>query len=91
MIRPPITTVPIGARHAPSPLNEMAVGTIPAVIATVVMTIGWARLCPASVMAVSLSVPVFISSIAKSISRMEFFDTMPSSIRMPIITGIEIG
>ena len=46
-ISPPITTVPIGARHAPSPppnTPDRAVGTIPAVIATVVITIGCARL-----------------------------------------------
>ena len=29
-------------------VGEIAVGTMPATIATVVMTIGWARLCPAS-------------------------------------------
>ncbi len=43
-IKPPITTVPIGERHWPSPPSESAVGTMPAVIATVVITIGWARL-----------------------------------------------
>jgi hypothetical protein len=45
---------------------------MPAVIATVVITMGWARLCPASTMASNLGLPVAISSMAKSISRIEF-------------------
>src|SRR3546814_15470144 len=48
-IRPPITTTPIGARHAPSPDRDSAVGAMPATTATVVMTIGRARLRPASI------------------------------------------
>ena len=43
-IRPPITVMPIGARQLLSPLIEIAVGNMPATMATVVMTIGWARL-----------------------------------------------
>ena len=48
-IRPPITVTPIGARQLPSPDSDIAIGTMPATIATVVITIGWARLWPASI------------------------------------------
>ena len=41
---PPITVIPIGDRQLPSPVNDSETGTMPATIATVVMTIGWARL-----------------------------------------------
>ena len=47
-IRPPITVTPIGARQLASPLSDKAIGSMPATIATVVMTIGCARLWPAS-------------------------------------------
>jgi hypothetical protein len=47
-MRPPITVIPIGARQLASPVRERAIGSMPATIATVVMTIGCARLCPAS-------------------------------------------
>src|SRR3546814_847118 len=43
-MRPPITVTAIGARQAPSPVSERAVGIMPATIATVVIRIGWARL-----------------------------------------------
>ena len=56
-IRPPITTTPIGARQAPSPDSDKAVGTMPATIATVVITIGCARLRPASSSASILPTP----------------------------------
>ena len=88
---PPITVIPIGARNELSPVSDKAVGTMPAIIAIEVMMIGCARLCPASAMAVILSTPCSISSIAKSMSRIEFFATMPSSMSRPIKTGIEIG
>ena len=62
-ISPPITVTPIGARHDPSPPSDSAVGTMPATIATVVITIGCARLCPASRIASSnVSTPSPISS-----------------------------
>ena len=62
---------------------------MPATIAIVVITIGWARLWPASMIASSFGTPLAISSIVKSSSRIEFLATMPNSIRMPISTGIE--
>ena len=43
-----MTVTPIGARQLASPDRDSAIGSIPATIATVVITIGWARLCPAS-------------------------------------------
>ena len=90
-ISPPITTIPIGARQAPSPDSDRAVGTMPAVIATVVMTIGWARLWPASIIASNLGTPFCISSIAKSIRRIEFLLTIPRSMSTPISTGMDTG
>ena len=89
--RPPITTTAIGARQLASPSRLSAVGTMPATIAIVVITIGWARLWPASMIASFFGTPFAISSIVKSSSRIEFLATMPNSIRMPISTGIEIA
>ena len=62
---------------------------MPATIAIVVITIGWARLWPASMIAVIVSTPLPISSSAKSISRIEFLATMPSSISSPMKTGMD--
>src|SRR6185503_12706411 len=90
-IRPPITVIPIGARQLLSPLIEIAVGSIPATIATVVITIGWARLCPASQIAAFLAMPWFIISTAKSTSRIEFLATIPNSIKIPISTNSDTG
>ena len=70
---------------------EDATRVMPATIATVVITIGWARLCPASQIASFLGIPWFIISTAKSTSRIEFLATMPNSIRMPMRTKSEIG
>ncbi len=64
---------------------------MPATIATVVMTIGCARLCPASQIASFLGIPWFIISTAKSTSRIEFLATIPNSIRMPIRTNSDTG
>ena len=90
-MRPPITVTPIGWRQLLSPLIEMAVGSMPATIATVVITIGWARLCPASQIASFFAIPWFIISTAKSTRRIEFFATMPKSIRIPMRTNSEMG
>ena len=43
-----LRTIQTSARQLLSPDSESAVGNMPATIATVVMTIGCARLCPAS-------------------------------------------
>src|SRR6185437_4213880 len=89
VIRPPITAIAIGARNS-SP-TAMATGSMPATMATVVMTMGRARLWPDSRMAVSRSLPARISSIAKSTSRMAFLATIPISIRKPIMTPSDRG
>jgi len=44
VIRPPITATAIGWRNEVSPPRPMATGNMPAIMATVVMTIGRARL-----------------------------------------------
>jgi len=64
---------------------------MPAIMATVVITMGRARLCPASRMASSRGLPARISSIAKSTSKIEFFATIPISISNPMTTDIENG
>ena len=86
VMRPPITAIPIGARNS---WMLSATGNMPATIATVVMMIGRARLCPASTKASKRSLPLRISSIAKSTNKIEFLPTIPISIRKPITTGIE--
>src|SRR6185503_7266402 len=47
VIKPPITATAIGPRKELSPWKPIATGSMPATIATVVMTIGRARLWPA--------------------------------------------
>ncbi len=63
---------------------------MPATMAIVVITIGRARLRPASTSASRRLVPRPISSTAKSTSMMAFLVTMPMSMRMPITTGMLI-
>ena len=54
---PPMTAVAIGDRNsAPAP-NAKALGTMPAIIAMLVMIMGRARFCTASIMAVERSAP----------------------------------
>jgi hypothetical protein len=48
---PPITAVAIGARKAPPSPTPSAEGSMPADMAMEVITMGWARLCPASITA----------------------------------------
>ena len=64
---------------------------MPPIMAMVVMTMGRARLRPASTIASVRGTPRRISSMAKSTSMMAFLVTMPISIRMPITTGRLIG
>ena len=86
---PPITAMAIGARNDPPSPAPMADGNMPADIAIDVITMGRARLWPASTIASSRPMPWRIISIAKSTSRMAFLVTMPINIRMPIKTGME--
>ena len=86
---PPITAVAIGARNAPPSPTPNADGNMPADIAIDVITMGCARLWPASITAAMRCIPRTRISIAKSISRMAFLVTIPISIRMPISTGID--
>src|SRR3984957_5019524 len=68
----------------PPPPNPKADGNMPAAIAIVVITIGRARLRPASTKACVRGVPRPISSTAKSTSMMAFLVTMPISPGMDI-------
>ena len=86
---PPITAVAIGARKAPPSPTPNAEGSMPADMAIEVMTMGWARLCPASITAAMRSSPRARISMMKSIKRIAFLVTIPISIRMPIRTGID--
>ena len=92
VISPPITTIAIGARKLGSTPMPSAIGSMPAPIAMVVITIGRARLWQASS---SASVRVMPRSrcamMAYSISRIEFFEATPISMIRPIIDGIEIA
>ena len=89
--RPPITATPIGARKLGSPDQPIAIGSMPAPIAIVVMTIGRARFEHASISASKRDMPCSCIAItAYSTSRIEFFVTMPISISMPISDGTDI-
>ena len=88
---PPITAVAIGARNDPPSPTPSADGSMPADMAIEVITMGRARLCPASIIALVRDMPCAVISMAKSTSRMAFLVTIPISIRMPIKTGIDTG
>ena len=60
---------------------------MPATMASVVMTMGRARLAPASRIASRAGTPRRTASTAKSTSMMAFFVTIPISIRKPMTTG----
>ena len=86
---PPITAVAMGARKEPPSPTPRAEGNMPADMAMEVITMGRARLWPASTTAARRSMPRARISMAKSISRMAFLDTIPISISIPISTGID--
>ena len=90
VISPPITTIAIGARKLGSVPRPSAIGSMPAPIAMVVITIGRARLWQASISASRRVMPRSRRAmIAYSTSRIEFFVAMPISMISPIIDGIE--
>jgi hypothetical protein len=66
-----------------------AVGSMPAIMARVVMTIGRARSWQASRMASRWLMPARSCSMAYSTSRIEFLAARPISIRKPISDGID--
>jgi multidrug efflux pump subunit AcrB len=84
-------TITIGARNEPPSPTPSAEGSIPADMAIEVITIGRARLRPASSIASNRLSPRARISTAKSTSRMAFLVTMPISISTPIRTGIDSG
>ena len=86
-----MTAMAIGARNSPPESSASADGSMPPTMAIVVMTMGRARLRPASTMASLRGTPRRISSTAKSTSMMAFLVTMPMSIRMPMTTGRLMG
>ena len=83
--RPPITDMPIGARNSALAPMPSATGSIPAVMATVVMMIGRARLRAAMTKASwRLRPRLSREMIAYSTSRIEFFAAMPINMMRPI-------
>ena len=71
---PPMTAIAIGMRNSESAPQPIATGNIPQHMATVVMTIGRARLRPASISAsMRLSPRSRWATMAYSTRRMEFF------------------
>ena len=85
LVNPPITTVP-SERFATEPgSSASASGVIPAIIETVVITIGRNRTRAASSIAVTLSMPARTRWPAKSTSKIPFLLTSPTSITTPMI------
>ena len=80
-----MTARAIGARiSAPAPIAK-ASGSMPKIIASVVMTIGRRRVEPALMSASSRGVPSRRAWFVKSISRIAFFVTRPISMMRPIM------
>ncbi len=65
--------------------------TIPADMAIEVITMGRARLCPASISASVRDMPARTISMAKSTSRIEFLVTRPISMSSPMNANSESG
>ena len=85
VIRPPITARAIGARNPPPSPIPMAMGSMPKIMASVVITMGRRRTRPASMSAVRRSAPACLRSFALSTSRIAFFVTSPISMITPIM------
>ena len=81
---PPTTATPSGARASPPAPNPSAIGRIPAMVESAVMSTGRKRVCAACVTASSTSSPCARSRFANSTIRIEFFATSPTSITRPI-------
>ena len=91
VISPPITATAIGERNDVSPaLQPAAIGSIPAPMAMVVITIGLARLWQASISASKRFKPCSrCARIAYSTSKIEFLVAMPINMTKPMSDGIE--
>ena len=85
VMRPPITARDIGARKPPPSPSASALGSMPAIIASVVIMIGRSRTWPASTSARNRSVPSRRRSFALSMRRIAFFTTRPKRRITPII------
>ncbi len=84
VISPPITARAIGARISPPDPTPSASGSMPKIIAAVVMMMGRRRVRPAWMMAARRSRPRPRSTFVKSTSRMAFFVTRPISMMRPM-------
>ena len=100
MITPPITAWPIGARCSEPSVSANASGTMPKIIASVVIRIGRSRTRAACSSASVRSMPGCCTEpsgasvgsrerIAKSISRIAFLVTSPISMTTPITENID--
>ena len=79
-----MTAIAIGARNSdPSP-SASAVGTIPAAMAIVVITIGRTRSRQAESNASLCDAPLFSASMVNSTNKIEFLAANPMSINKPI-------
>ncbi len=92
---PPITAWPIGARCSEPSVSASASGSMPKIIASVVIRIGRSRTCAACSSAAERSMPASRdpsartmpsrARMAKSISKIAFFVTSPISMTTPMI------
>ena len=84
LVRPPITTVPSDRFDAEPGSSASASGSMPAIIETVVITIGRKRSRAACGSPSTLSSPRSTLRIAKSTSRIPFLLTSPTSMTTPM-------
>ena len=83
-----MVAIEIGARNSPPSPRPMAEGSMPRIIAMVVIRIGRSRIGPALRMASSTGSPSRTYWFVRSTSRIAFLVTRPISITMPIIAGM---
>ena len=85
-IRPPITARPSGAFCSPASPRPSAIGTMPMIIASAVISTGRSRVLPASI-AASITVMSGLAartSLAKLTTRIELDTPMPTAMMAPI-------
>jgi len=86
---PPITARPSGAFCSPPSPKPKAIGTIPMIIASAVISTGRTRVYPAETAACSAGIPSSICSRAKLTIKIELAVATPMHMMAPVSAGTE--
>ena len=84
---PPITARPNGAFCSPPSPKPSAIGTMPMIMASAVISTGRMRVYPASIAACKAGTPISMRSRANETIRIEFAVATPMHITAPVSDG----